>query len=74
MSKLPDADQEMPLVSHLTELRTRLLRCVVIIFVIFVFSVYIKISKTLSFYRPTIGKITDISFEKIFAPTIRTLR
>lgn len=35
MSKLPDADQEMPLVSHLTELRTRLLRCVVIIFVIF---------------------------------------
>ena len=28
-------DREMPLVSHLTELRTRLLRCVVIIFVIF---------------------------------------
>ncbi|WP_296270072.1 twin-arginine translocase subunit TatC [Pseudomonas sp. UBA6323] len=35
MSKLPDADQEMPLVSHLTELRTRLLRCVVIILLIF---------------------------------------
>ncbi|MGQ7960690.1 twin-arginine translocase subunit TatC [Pseudomonas sp. SP16.1] len=35
MSRLPDADQEMPLVSHLTELRTRLLRCVVIILLIF---------------------------------------
>jgi len=35
MSRHPDADQEMPLVSHLTELRTRLLRCVVIILLIF---------------------------------------
>ncbi|VXC11381.1 TatABCE protein translocation system subunit [Pseudomonas sp. 8Z] len=35
MSKNPQDDQEMPLVSHLTELRTRLLRCVVIILLIF---------------------------------------
>ena len=28
MSRLTDSDQEMPLVSHLTELRTRLLRIV----------------------------------------------
>lgn len=35
MSRHPDADQEMPLVSHLSELRTRLLRCVVIILLIF---------------------------------------
>jgi sec-independent protein translocase protein TatC len=35
MSRHPEADQEMPLVSHLTELRARLLRCVVIILLIF---------------------------------------
>lgn len=35
MSNNPQADQEMPLVSHLAELRTRLLRCVVIILLIF---------------------------------------
>lgn len=35
MSQLPENDQEMPLVSHLTELRTRLLRCVAAIFLIF---------------------------------------
>ena len=35
MSQKPDADQEMPLVSHLTELRTRVLRCVVLILLIF---------------------------------------
>lgn len=35
MSKTPEADQEMPLVSHLTELRTRLLRCVGIVLLIF---------------------------------------
>ncbi len=35
MSQIPDHDQPMPLVSHLTELRTRLLRCVAVIFLIF---------------------------------------
>lgn len=36
----PEHDQEMPLVSHLTELRTRLLRCVIAIFVIFIGLLY----------------------------------
>ncbi|GGJ99428.1 twin-arginine translocase subunit TatC [Pseudomonas matsuisoli] len=31
----PEDDQEMPLVSHLAELRTRLLRCVLAVFIIF---------------------------------------
>jgi len=35
MSDRPDHDQPMPLVSHLTELRTRLLRCIAVIFLIF---------------------------------------
>ena len=35
MSEIPENDQQMPLVSHLTELRSRLLRCVLAIFVIF---------------------------------------
>ena len=35
MSASADTDQEMPLVAHLTELRTRLLRCVVAVLVIF---------------------------------------
>ncbi|HLV19128.1 MAG TPA: twin-arginine translocase subunit TatC, partial [Pseudomonas sp.] len=36
MSTRQSGDQEMPLVSHLTELRTRLLRCVVAVLVIFI--------------------------------------
>lgn len=35
MNARPDSDQEMPLVAHLTELRTRLLRCVVAVLLIF---------------------------------------
>ena len=35
MSTPSQTDQEMPLVAHLTELRTRLLRCVISVFVIF---------------------------------------
>ncbi|MGE8496695.1 MAG: twin-arginine translocase subunit TatC [Pseudomonas sp.] len=35
MSRLPDSDQEMPLISHLTELRSRMLRCIVMIFLLF---------------------------------------
>lgn len=35
MSRLPESDQEMPLVSHLTELRSRLLRCVIAVLLLF---------------------------------------
>ncbi|MDR0279202.1 MAG: twin-arginine translocase subunit TatC [Paucimonas sp.] len=35
MSDIPENDQPMPLVSHLTELRSRLLRCVAAVFLIF---------------------------------------
>ncbi|MGE8360772.1 twin-arginine translocase subunit TatC [Pseudomonas sp.] len=35
MSRLPDGDQEMPLLSHLTELRSRMLRCIVMVFLLF---------------------------------------
>ncbi len=34
-AEIPEHDQQMPLVSHLTELRTRLLRCVAATFLIF---------------------------------------
>lgn len=36
MSEIPEHDQPIPLVSHLTELRTRLLRCVAAVFLIFI--------------------------------------
>ncbi len=35
MSSEPSQDQEMPLVAHLTELRTRLLRCVIAVLLMF---------------------------------------
>lgn len=35
MSQLPEHDEEMPLVAHLTELRSRLLHCVIAIFLVF---------------------------------------
>ncbi len=35
MSSEPSQDQEMPLVAHLTELRTRLLRCVIAVLLLF---------------------------------------
>jgi sec-independent protein translocase protein TatC len=35
MNPTPETDQEMPLVAHLTELRTRLLRCVAVILLLF---------------------------------------
>jgi sec-independent protein translocase protein TatC len=35
MNRLPDRDQEMPLIAHLTELRTRLLRSAAVIFLLF---------------------------------------
>ncbi|KXU38972.1 twin-arginine protein translocation system subunit TatC [Ventosimonas gracilis] len=36
----PEDDQEMPLVSHLTELRTRLLRCVLVVLALFLGLLY----------------------------------
>jgi sec-independent protein translocase protein TatC len=58
MSDLPEHDQPMPLVSHLTELRTRLLRCVAVIFLVFagLFSfaqqIYTLVSAPLREYLP----------------------
>lgn len=54
----PNKDPEMPLVAHLTELRTRLLRCVGVVFVIFLglfyFSqdIYAIVSAPLRAYLP----------------------
>ena len=58
MSEIPENDQPMPLVSHLTELRTRLLRCVAVIFLVFagLFSfaqqIYTLVSAPLREYLP----------------------
>jgi len=58
MSTIPENDQPMPLVSHLTELRTRLLRCVAVIFLVFagLFSfaqqIYTLVSAPLRKYLP----------------------
>jgi sec-independent protein translocase protein TatC len=58
MSDIPEHDQPMPLVSHLTELRTRLLRCVAVIFLVFagLFSfaqqIYTLVSAPLREYLP----------------------
>ncbi|MDB6047507.1 MAG: tatC [Pseudomonas sp.] len=55
---IPENDQQMPLISHLTELRTRLLRCVLAIFLIFagLFTftqkIYTLVSAPLRVYLP----------------------
>lgn len=58
MTDIPEQDQPMPLVSHLTELRTRLLRCVAVVFLVFagLFSfaqqIYTIVSAPLRAYLP----------------------
>ncbi|MEB0042169.1 MULTISPECIES: twin-arginine translocase subunit TatC [unclassified Pseudomonas] len=57
-AEIPENDQQMPLISHLTELRTRLLRCVFAIFLIFagLFTftqkIYTLVSAPLRVYLP----------------------
>ncbi|MDY7562955.1 twin-arginine translocase subunit TatC [Pseudomonas sp. 10B1] len=57
-AEIPENDQQMPLISHLTELRTRLLRCVLAIFLIFggLFTftqkIYTLVSAPLRVYLP----------------------
>ena len=64
MSEIPENDQPMPLVSHLTELRTRLLRCVAVIFLVFagLFSfaqqIYTLVSAPLREYLPAGATMT----------------
>ena len=75
MNRLPDSAQEMPLVSHLTELRTRLLRSVAAIFLIFAglfyFSqkIYTLVSEPLRRFLPegTSMIATDVA-APFFAP------
>ena len=58
MSTTPESDQEMPLIAHLTELRTRLLRCVTAVLVIFIClfpfaqDIYALVSAPLRAYLP----------------------
>ncbi|EPN58856.1 sec-independent protein translocase TatC, partial [Pseudomonas syringae pv. actinidiae ICMP 18807] len=55
---IPENDQQMPLISHLTELRTRLLRCVAAVFLIFAGlfyftqKIYTLVSAPLRVYLP----------------------
>ncbi|MFW9605155.1 MAG: twin-arginine translocase subunit TatC, partial [Pseudomonas sp.] len=57
-AQMPPNDKEMPLVSHLLELRTRLLRCVLAVLIIFaaLFSfaqeIYTLVSAPLRVYLP----------------------
>ncbi|SER76408.1 sec-independent protein translocase protein TatC [Azotobacter beijerinckii] len=58
MTGQPDGDQDMPLVAHLTELRTRLLRCVIAVLLIFAAlvpfaqEIYTLVSAPLRAYLP----------------------
>ncbi|MFC0709873.1 twin-arginine translocase subunit TatC [Azorhizophilus paspali] len=58
MTTRPEGDQDMPLVAHLTELRTRLLRCVLAVLLIFIAlipfaqEIYTLVSAPLRAYLP----------------------